>query len=246
MKAKVFDAKGAKKNDIALDGLIFDVKGDDSLLKQAVLRHLGNKREATSKTKTRAERSGGGRKPWRQKGTGRARTGSNRNPIWRKGGVTFGPTGEQSYKSRMNKKTLRLAIKMALTKKAQDDRVILVEKIDIEKPKTKDLHALIAKLPVEKRIMIVSEENAILYKTCENLKDVSFSLFNQLNPYNVLVSDYIIFTDEGYKKAVALYKNTERFQKKEEKQGKAEVEKKKTVKKESSNVPAKAKKEVSK
>lgn len=251
MKAQVFDQKGVKKSEKSLEKAIFEVKVDEKILKDSVLRYLNNKREATSKTKTRAERSGGGKKPWRQKGTGRARTGSIRNPIWRKGGVTFGPTGEESFKTKMNKRVIRQALKMALSKKARDERVLLVDKIEMIVPKTKDLNKLIKKLPVQKRILIISDENPALFKASENLPKVFFSLYNQLNPYYILISDYLVFTEAGYKKAVDMYKRDDRYTKKAKIQKKpilSDTDKSEGVKKGvSAKKPAKnSKKEVKK
>ncbi len=211
MKIKILDIKGKEKTEKVLDKEIFEVKSPEILIKEAVIRHLANKRQATSKTKTRAEVSGGGKKPWRQKGTGRARVGSSRNPIWRTGGVVFGPTGNENYSKKMNKKSLRSSIKAALSLKADKKLIKIIENFDIKNPKTKEINKILKAIEIDKRVLLISDENVMLAKAVNNLKNVDFLLFNQLNPYAILVADYIVFTENGFDKAVDFYKKTERI-----------------------------------
>jgi len=211
MKIKILDIKGKEKTEKVLDKEIFEVKSSEILIKEAVIRHLANKRQATPKTKTRAEVSGGGKKPWRQKGTGRARVGSSRNPIWRTGGVVFGPTGNENYSKRMNKKSLRSSIKAALSLKANKKLIKIIENFDIKSPKTKEINNILKAIGVDKRVLLISDENVFLAKAVKNLNNVDFLLFNQLNPYTVLVADYIVFTENAFDKAVDFYKKTERI-----------------------------------
>lgn len=217
MKTQVFDITGAKKEEITLDSSVFGITVNQSLLKEAYLRYLSNQREAAAKTKTRGERRGGGKKPWRQKGTGRARTGSRRNPIWRKGGVTFGPTGEQSYIKGLNKKQIKLSLKMALTTKTKDNRILLLDKAEIKKPKTKDIEKFINKIPAEKRILLVAEKNPVLFKSASNIPSLTCVLSDQINVFDILVSDYIIFTKNAYENAVKSLKEEVRREKKDKK-----------------------------
>jgi large subunit ribosomal protein L4 len=206
LKVNVLDKKGKVLEEKTLDSAVFEIESKEALLKQAYVRYLSNQREGSAKTKTRAERSGGGKKPWRQKGTGRARTGSSRNPIWRKGGVVFGPTGTENYTKNMNKRALRLALKMALSDKAKDKRIFLLDKIEITVPKTKEIKDIISNLPINKKIMLISDENLILKKSTDNIENVLFTLYNQVNVYDVMIADYIVILTSAYDKLIKTYK----------------------------------------
>jgi len=232
LKVKILDKKGKVLEEKTLDSAVFEIESKESLLKQAYVRYLSNQREGSAKTKTRAERSGGGKKPWRQKGTGRARTGSSRNPIWRKGGVVFGPTGTENYTKNMNKRALRLALKMALSDKAKDKRVFILDKIELTVPKTKEVKEIISNLPINKRIMLISDENLILKKSTMNLENIMFTLYNQVNVYDVMIADYIVILKAAYDKLIDTYKELKRSttKVKEEKAVKNEADAKKVTK----------------
>ena len=206
--AKIYDIKGKEQSKKTLRSDIFDVKPSEVLLKQAVVRYLAGLREPIAKTKTRAERPGGGRKPWRQKGTGRARVGSRRTPIWRKGGVVFGPTGTENFTKKMNKKSIRKAIQMALSVRASEDRILILDNIQLNKPQTKEAKAIFDKLPIKGRILFISEKNPILLKSVENIPFVMPTLYNQLNSYDILVSDYVVILKDALDKLVSFYGNT--------------------------------------
>ncbi|OIP23043.1 50S ribosomal protein L4 [bacterium CG_4_10_14_0_2_um_filter_33_32] len=206
--AKIYDIKGKEQSKKTLRSDIFDVKPSEVLLKQAVVRYLAGLREPIAKTKTRAERRGGGRKPWRQKGTGRARVGSRRTPIWRKGGVVFGPTGTENFTKKMNKKSIRKAIQMALSVRASEDRILILDNIQLNKPQTKEAKAIFDKLPIKGRILFISEKNPILLKSVENIPFVMPTLYNQLNSYDILVSDYVVILKDALDKLVSFYGNT--------------------------------------
>jgi len=206
--AKIYDIKGKEQSKKTLRSDIFDVKPSEVLLKQAVVRYLAGLREPIAKTKTRAERRGGGRKPWRQKGTGRARVGSRRTPIWRKGGVVFGPTGTENFTKKMNKKSIRKAIQMALSVRASEDRILILDNIQLNKPQTKEAKAIFDKLPIKGRILFISEKNPILLKSVENIPFVIPTLYNQLNSYDILVSDYVVILKDALDKLVSFYGNT--------------------------------------
>lgn len=197
MEAKVFDTAGKETGKKTLNPKIFGVEVKQELLKQAVLRYLASFRETIAKTKTRSDRRGGGKKPWRQKGTGRARAGTRRSPIWRKGGVVFGPTGNENFTKNLPKKALRKAILMSLSQKAKDDRIVILKDLTIEKPQTKKAREILDKLPVEKRILIISEKDPILFKSFSNLPSVLTIFAGQLNAYDVLVSDYMVILESA-------------------------------------------------
>lgn len=205
VKATIFDIGGKESGKETLVSEVFEVKPNSVLLKQAVLRYLSGLRSAIAKTKTRAERSGGGKKPWRQKGTGRARTGSRRNPIWRKGGVIFGPTGEENFEKKMNKKSIRLSILMALSAQAKEERIIIVENIKLEKPQTKKLKETLDSLPIKGKILLIFDKDLILFKSASNMPNVLPALYNQLNTFDILNADYIVILKNVLPKIVSVY-----------------------------------------
>ena len=135
----VLNQTGTKVEEVELNKDVFGVKANDSVVYDAIQVYMSNCRQATAKTKKRDEVSGGGRKPWRQKGTGRARQGSIRSPQWRGGGIVFGPTGEQNYKIKQNRKEARLALKSVLSEKVKNDDLVLINEIKYEKPQTKNV-----------------------------------------------------------------------------------------------------------
>ena len=205
IQAKIYDIEGKETSRKTLDSEVFEIKPNEVLLKLAVTRYLASLREPIAKTKTRAERRGGGRKPWRQKGTGRARAGSKRSSIWRKGGVVFGPTGKETFAKRIPKKALKKAILMSLSAKAKDGRIIILKDIKLERPETKKMKSILDKLPVEKRILLISLANPILLKSVENIPLVLSTLSNQLNAYDILVADYLVILESALDKISKVY-----------------------------------------
>ena len=203
--AKIYDIKGKETSKKNLEPQVFEVEPKEVLLKQAVLRYLASLRESVAKTKTRAERRGGGKKPWRQKGTGRARAGSRRSPIWRKGGVIFGPTGKENFSKRMNKKALKKAILMALSTKANEDRVLIIDNIKLERPQTKKVNEIMKNLPIEGRIMLISDKDPILFKSFTNIPYVVPAVYSQLNAYDVMVADYVVIVKDVLPKISSVY-----------------------------------------
>lgn len=168
------------------------------LLNQAYTTYLANGRTNNAKTKTRGEVSGGGKKPWRQKGTGRARFGSTRNPIWRKGGVAFGPTGEENYSKKLSVTSKRTAIKQALSLKDTAGALIVIEDIDLKSGKVSDAIKLLNKLNAKGRILIiVDNKDTDLTRATNNLQDVKIVIANRLNVYDTLNADTIIVTDKA-------------------------------------------------
>lgn len=195
MKITVFDQKGGKKKEISLKEEIFGIDLKPSLVSETIQSYLSNLRQGTKKTKTKGEVRGGGRKPWRQKGTGRARAGSIRSPLWRGGGTIFGPTGEENYAKKINKKKRVLTLKSVLSMKANESNILTIEDFKLNKPKTKEVVKILEALPLKGRILfILPEKDESLIKTTRNLPYIKTVLFSSLNSLDVLNADKILFT----------------------------------------------------
>lgn len=188
----VVNIKGEKVGTIKLNSEVFGVEPNGDVIHQAVVTYLANRRQATAKTKDRSEVSGGGKKPWRQKGTGRARAGSSRSPIWVGGGVVFGPTGEQNYKVSMNKKAHALAIKSALSLKVKDKALIVLEEtIEIE-PKTKVAASILNTIGATGKVLLINDDNTQLLLATQNLSNVQSVNQNNVAVYDILNADQIV------------------------------------------------------
>src|SRR6267378_1681655 len=191
IEAPHFSAAGAKKKAVSLPAVLFDGTVNEELLHRAVITYLSNQRQGTHSTKTRAEVSGGNSKPWKQKGTGRARQGSTRAPHWRHGGVAFGPT-PRSYRLGIPKKMRQLAKKSAFNARAREGAVVVVDAFEYDKPKTKDLAALIAKLELtDKKVLVLTagDENAHnVYLSGRNMPGVHVMRFADATAYEILWS----------------------------------------------------------
>ena len=196
----VYDQNGVKaEKKVNLKGDVFGIEPNTQVMFDAVQVYQANKRQATAKTKTRAEARGGGKKPWRQKGTGRARAGSNRSPIWVGGGTVFGPSGNQNYKLSMNKKSHELAVKSALSIKAAEKNIVLLDSLNVEK--TKDFVAVLAALEVAgKALIVLSKENEVVMKAARNVPGVKVVLTDNVCVYDVLNAEKLIFTVDAAKK----------------------------------------------
>ncbi len=191
MKAVTFSKTGARSVETQLPKAVFEVEVSDATLQQAVVRANSNLRHAQAKTLTRAEVRGGGRKPWRQKGTGRARFGSTRVPIWRSGGVAHGPHGEQNYTKEMPKNMVRASIRMALT--TQSSNVVVIEKFEVKEAKTRLAIDLIEKMNAQGNVIIISSalsEYTLL--ALANVPGVIAIRPNQLRAYDIMIADTII------------------------------------------------------
>lgn len=188
----VVNAQGEKVGTMKLSGEIFGVEVHEDVLHQAVTVYLANRRQATSKTKTRGEVSGGGKKPWRQKGTGRARAGSSRSPIWVGGGVTFGPTGEQNYKLSMNKKAHALALKSALSLKVANKAFIIVDDALEVEAKTKAAVSLLNGLGATGKVLLINDDNKNLLLATQNLPNVQRVSQDNVGVYDLLNADQIV------------------------------------------------------
>jgi large subunit ribosomal protein L4 len=193
-KAKLFSAAGAEKGEVALDPAIFGIEPNTDVMHQVVTAQLAAARSGSASTKTRAEVSGGGRKPWRQKGLGRARHGSIRSPQWKGGGVAHGPK-PRSYAQRTPKKMKRLALRSALSARAAADAVKVVELFDWDQPKTKTAVNLLKGMGVEgKALFVFGQSDRVAERSVRNLPNVNALSVGQLNTYDVLWADAIVFT----------------------------------------------------
>ena len=198
-KQTVLNIKGEKVGDITLNENIWGIEPNDAVLYDALRLTRNNQRQGTADTKTRDEVSGGGRKPWKQKGTGRARQGSIRAPHWVGGGVVFGPH-PRSFAIKMNRKERRLALKSALSYKVIESELIVLDKFDIETPKTKEALTALSNLNVNKKILIVVDEltdNLIL--ATRNIKEVVLLGADEINTYDIIAADNMIITESAIK-----------------------------------------------
>jgi large subunit ribosomal protein L4 len=209
MEAIVYNQKGEELEKTKLPSKIFGVEEKKQIINFVVKALLSNLRRGTANTKTRGEVRGGGRKPWRQKGTGRARAGSTRSPLWRGGGIVFGPTNEVNHHKKINKKIKRLALKMVLSNRAANNKIIILDKWEIDQIKTKDVRKHLEKLPSKKEKTLFILDNKGDNKTklsLRNLTNLSVDLANNLNILNLLENKFIILTREGLKQIEKTYK----------------------------------------
>jgi large subunit ribosomal protein L4 len=203
MKAiDVLNLSGTKVEEYNLKKEVFGIEPNQNVVYDAIQVYLSNSRQATAKTKKRDEVRGGGRKPWRQKGTDRARQGSIRSPQWRGGGVVFGPTGEQNYKIKQNRKEYTLALKSALSEKAQAKNIILVDEIKYEAAKTKSAVEMLNNLKTNNKTLLIVSENSVNYEalmSVANLQNVMVLFADEVNVYDVVNSDSIVMTVDAVK-----------------------------------------------
>ncbi len=191
---KVFNMEGKEVESMELNDSVFNRPINEGLMHQAVVLYLASLRQGTHATKTRAMVSGGGKKPWRQKGTGRARVGSSRNPVWRAGGVAFGPH-PRSYKFTMPRKQRRVALASALSAKVQNGDLIVLDTLDLAAPKTKDMVAVLGKFDANNALVVCDKENVI--KSARNIVGVEPVEACGVNTYNVLNHGKVIMTKEA-------------------------------------------------
>lgn len=198
-KIDVLSLKGEKVKDIKLEDNIFNIEPNDAVVKDAIVAAMAGARQGTASVKTRAEVSGGGRKPYRQKGTGNARQGSIRATQYRHGGIAFGPV-PRDYSKKMNKKEKRLALKSALSYKALESNLIVVDSFNIESNKTKDAKSVLANFKTGKKVLIVVDElNDNLILSTRNLNNVLLLTVSEINTYDVVLADTMIITENALK-----------------------------------------------
>jgi len=207
MKFPVHNLKGEKVKDIELSESVFGLKPNDLLLHQVYVSQYANRRRVLAHTKDRAERAGSGRKPWRQKGTGRARVGSVRSPIWRKGGVIFGPTKNRNFKKEIPKKMNRKALTVTLSGKAKDKEIVIVDSLKIKEPKTKLIKQTIDNLKLKGSVLFgFSRDERLAKRAIRNLQRVDDIDVENLNVFDILNHKYLVMSEEGIKFLESKYK----------------------------------------
>ena len=192
----VYNMEGNEVGTIELSDAVFGVDVNEHLVHMAVVAQLANKRQGTQKAKTRSEVSGGGRKPWRQKGTGHARQGSTRAPQWTGGGVVFAPV-PRDYTIRLNKKEKRLALKSALTSRLQENKLIVVDELKFDEIKTKNFVNVMNNLKAEKALVVLNENDANVVMSARNIPTVKTALTNTINVYDILKYNTLILTKDA-------------------------------------------------
>ena len=204
-KIDVFNIEGKKVSDIELNENVFGIKPNEKIVHIALVNYMANQRQGTASTKTRAEVAGGGRKPWRQKGTGRARQGSIRAPQWIKGGIALGPK-PRSYKYTVNKKERQLAIRSVLSSKVLENNLVVVDKIELNEVKTKNMVNALANLKVEgKTLIVLPEKNLNVQASSRNIEGVKTTLTNTINVYDLLKYNKLILTVDSVKNLEEVY-----------------------------------------
>jgi large subunit ribosomal protein L4 len=207
-KAAVYNLEGKKIEDIELSPAVFGLKNNDALLHQAYVAISSNQRIVLAHTKDRGERAGSGKKPWKQKGTGNARVGSVRTPVWRKGGIIFGPTKDRNFKKDINKKMMRKAILLALSSKVKSKGVIVLEKLELSEKKTKKFAEIIKNLKIKGSVLIgFSEKENELRLYSRNLKKISDTLTSNLNVFDIMNHKNLLLSKESIKYLEEKYKS---------------------------------------
>jgi len=213
MKVKVYNQNGKESEELDLPDGVFGLKLNKDLVHQAVVTQMANARDVIAHTKDRSEVRGGGKKPWRQKGTGRARHGSIRSPIWRGGGVTFGPTKERNFSKKINKKMKQKALFMVLSAKVKDNELIVLENLKINSPKTKEMAVLVKNLENIKKdiqrsaLIALAKKDENIIKAVKNIPKMGIIGINNLNVVDVLKYKYLVTTKEAINAIEERYEN---------------------------------------
>ena len=200
----VYNMEGKEVGTIDLSDAVFGVEVNEHLVHMAVVQQLANKRQGTQKAKTRSEVSGGGRKPWRQKGTGHARQGSTRAPQWTGGGVVFAPV-PRDYSFKLNKKEKRAALKSALTSRVQENKLIVVDELKFDEIKTKNFKQVMDNLKVAKGLVVINENDKNVVMSAKNLPAVNTTLTSTLNVYDVMKAGTVVLTKDAVKTIEEVY-----------------------------------------
>ena len=192
----VYNMEGNEVGTMELNDAVFGVEINEHLVHLAVVRQLANKRQGTQKAKTRSEVSGGGRKPWRQKGTGHARQGSIRAPQWTGGGVVFAPV-PRDYEVKMNKKERRAALKSALTSKVQENKLVVVDSLALAEAKTKEIQKVLTNLKADKALVVTADDDQKVVLSARNIADVQTATVNTINVYDVMKHNTVVVTKDA-------------------------------------------------
>ncbi len=201
---KVLNMSGSEVGSIELNDNIFAVEVNEHVMHQAVVQYLANQRQGTKGTKTRSEVRGGGRKPWRQKGTGRARQGSIRAPQWTGGGVVFAPKS-RDYSFKLNKKVKRLALKSALTTKVNENKFVVLDALNLEQIKTKEMQNVLNNIKVSKALVVLEDGNKNAVLSARNIPDIKTASVNTINVYDILKYDSFVVTKQAVEKIQEVY-----------------------------------------
>ena len=203
-KVDLLNKEGKKVGDIELADSIFAIEVNEDVLHDVVVNYLANQRQGTQSTKTRSEVTGGGKKPWKQKGTGRARQGSIRAPQWIKGGIALGPK-PRCYKYTLNKKVRRLALKSALSSKVADNQIIVLDELNFDEIKTKNMAKVLENLKVNKALVVLADKNFNVEASTRNIPNVKAALVNTINTYDILKYENVILTKADVEKIEEVY-----------------------------------------
>ncbi len=203
-KVSVYNMEGKEVGTIELNDAVFCVEVNEHLVHMAVVQQLANNRQGTQKAKTRSEVSGGGRKPWRQKGTGHARQGSTRSPQWTGGGVVFAPV-PRDYSFKINKKEKRAALKSVLTSRVLDNKLIVVDELKFDEIKTKKFQAVMDNLKVKKALVVIADNDEKIPMSARNIPTVKTALVNSINVYDILKGDTLVLTKDAVAKIEEVY-----------------------------------------
>jgi large subunit ribosomal protein L4 len=200
----LYNTSGEQVGDLTLKDEIFGVEVNESVLNDVVVMQLANRRQGTHDTKTRSEVRGGGRKPWRQKGTGRARHGTIRSPIWRGGGIIFGPH-PRDYSYSMPRKVKRLALKSALSSKVNTGDIVVLDELKLERIKTGDMTKILNNLKVDDALLVTSENDATVEKSARNLPNIKSLSASGINVYDILAYDKLVITKDAVAKVEEVF-----------------------------------------
>ena len=198
LNIRVYNQEGKEVSELGLNKAVFGLPWNADLVHQAVRTALASQRQVLASTKDRSEVRGGGRKPWRQKGTGRARHGSIRSPLWKGGGITFGPTSKRNFKLKINKKMARKAFLTALSTKARDSELLVLDDLKLSAPKTKEMAKIMKNFPqVKNGLLALAKKSEDLKRTGRNLPNLNITNIDNLNILDILKYKYLIFTKDG-------------------------------------------------
>ena len=199
MKADLYNKDGQIVGSVDLNDEIFGITPNEAVVHQSVVAYLANQRQGTQSAKTRSEVSGGGKKPWRQKGTGRARAGTSRSPLWYHGGVIFAPK-PRDYSQSMNKKMRRLAMKSVLSAKVQDKELFVIDALTFDEPKTKEMVKVLDNLKLAKTLVVTADSDRNVFKSVNNIATAKCTTVGELNVYDMLKYDNLLVTKDSVDK----------------------------------------------
>ena len=207
LKTKLYNSEGKETGEVELPERVFGVDLVDDLVHQAVVAQMANARQVLADTKDKGEVRGGGKKPWKQKGTGRARHGSSRSPLWKGGGVTFGPTSDRNFSKMINKKMKTKALLMVLSSKLKDNELVVVENIKLEKASTKKMKDILTKLPLSGKVLIsMDKKDDSIFNSVKNIQNTSMIASDSLNVVDLLKNKMLVVDKKGIEKIGEVYK----------------------------------------